>query len=119
MSVVFIVSDFITDEDLFGSQALAMLAAKHDVIAVVPQDPTEAALPAGRGYMQVRDLESGRQVAVSLSPHTRRAYADEMSSRRDALARAFYRVPMDHVFVPTDGSPVEPLLSLFAARMAR
>jgi hypothetical protein len=26
---------------------------------------------------------------------------------------------MDHVFVPTDGSPVEPLLSLFAARMAR
>ena len=119
MSVVFIVSDFITDEDLFGAQALAMLAAKHDVIAVVPQDPAEAALPAGRGYMHVRDLETGRQVAVSLSSRTRRAYAAETQKRRDALARAFYRVPMDHVFVPTDGSPVEPLLSLLAARRAR
>ena len=89
------------------------------MIAVVPQDATEAALPAGRGYMQVRDLESGRQTAVSLSPRTRRAYAVEMRERREALARAFYRVPMDHVFVPTDGSPIEPLLSLFAARMAR
>jgi len=119
MSVVVIVSDFISDEDVFGGQELAMLAAKHDVIAVVPQDPTEAGLPAGRGYLQVRDLESGRQVAVSLSRRTRRSYADQMQARRDALARAFYRVPMDHVFVPTDGSPVEPLLSLFAARMAR
>jgi len=119
MSVVFIVSDFITDEDVFAADELRMLAAKHDVIAVVPQDPTELSLPAGRGYVQVRDLESGRQVAVSLSPRTRRAYADEMAARRAALARAFYRVPMDHVFVPTTGSPVEPLLELFARRMAR
>jgi hypothetical protein len=113
------VSDFITDEDLFGSQELAMLAAKHDVIAVVPMDPAEGALPSGGGYMQVRDLESGRQIAVSLSARTRRAYEAETRERRHALARAFYRVPIDHVFVPTDGSPVEPLLSLFAARMAR
>jgi len=119
MSVVFIVSDFISDEDLFGAHELAMLAAKHDVIAVVLQDPTEAALPAGHGYMQVSDLESGRHVAVSLSARTRRAYAEQVHARRDALARALYRAQMDHVFVPTDGSPVEPLLSMFAARMAR
>ena len=119
MSVVFIVSDFISDEDLFGAHELAMLAAKHDVIAVIPQDPTEAVLPAGHGYIQVRDLESGRQVAVSLSARTRRAYAEQMHMRRDALARALYRAQIDHVFVPTDGSPVEPLLSMFAARMAR
>ena len=119
MSVVFIVSDFITDEDLFGSQELAMLAAKHDVIAVVPQDPSEVALPEGRGYIHMRDVESGRHVAVTLSPRTRRAYAAEMRARRDELSHAFYRVSMDHVFVPTDGSPVEPLLMLFARRMAQ
>jgi uncharacterized protein (DUF58 family) len=119
MSVVFVVSDFLTEEDLFGSQELAMLAAKHDVIAVVPEDATEAALPAGRGYLRVRDLESGRQAAVSLSPRTRRLYADEMRARRDALVRAFYRLQVDPVFVPTAGSPVEPLLSLFAARTLR
>jgi uncharacterized protein (DUF58 family) len=119
MSVVFIVSDFITDEDLFGTPELSMLAARHDVIAVVPVDPLETALPEGRGYVRVRDVESGREAAVALSPRTRRAYAGEMRARREALARAFYRVPMDHVFVPADRSPIEPLLTLFAARMAR
>jgi uncharacterized protein (DUF58 family) len=119
MSVVFIVSDFITGEDLSGSAELAMLAARHDVIAVVPLDPSEDALPEGRGSMRVRDLESGRETAVALSPRTRRAYAVEMRAWREALARAFYRMSIDHVFVPTGRSPVEPLLSLFAARMAR
>ena len=119
MSVVIIVSDFMTDEDLFGGAELGMLAAKHDTIAVVPLDPAEDALPQGRGYMQVRDTETGRDAAVALSPRTRREYAAEMRARREALATAFHRVPMDHVFVPTDGNPVEPLMSLFAARMAR
>jgi len=53
------------------------------------------------------------------SSRTRQAYAGQTDARREALARAFYRVPMAHVFVPTDGSPVEPVLSLFAARTAR
>ena len=119
LSVVFIVSDFITDEDLFGTQDLAMLAARHDVIAVVPEDPAETALPAGRGYMRVRDLESGRQVAVSLAPGARERYADAMRARRDALSRAFYRASIDHAFVSTNESPVEPLLALFARRMAQ
>lgn len=119
MSVVFIVSDFITDDDPFGSQELAMLAARHDVIAVVPEDPSERALPVGRGYLNVRDVESGRQVAVSLGPRTRRLYEAEANERRGALAHAFYRVPMDYVFVPTDRSPVEPLLELFARRMGQ
>jgi hypothetical protein len=47
----------------------------------------------------------------------RRAYAEAALERRAALTRAFYHVPMDHVFVPTDQSPVEPVLSLFAKRM--
>ena len=104
---------------LFGGAELGMLAAKHDAIAVVPLDPAEDALPEGRGYMRVRDTETGRDAAVALSPRTRREYAAEMRARREALATAFHRVPMDHVFVPTDGNPVEPLMSLFAARMAR
>ena len=118
MSVVFIVSDFMTDDDVLGSKDLALLAARHDVIAVVPEDPSETALPAGRGYLRLKDLESGRQVSIALSERNRTRYAGEVGQRREALSRAFYRVPMDHVFVPTDRSPVEPLLSLFAKRVA-
>ena len=118
MSVVFIVSDFMTDDDVLGSKDLALLAARHDVIAVVPEDPSETALPAGRGYLRLKDLESGRQVSIALNERNRTRYAEEVGRRREALSRAFYRVPMDHVFVPTDRSPVEPLLSLFAKRVA-
>ena len=118
-SVVFLVSDFISDEDLFASRDLALLSARHDVIAVVPEDPAETTLPAGRGYLHVRDLESGRDVAVALGARSRRAYAADARRRRDELARAFYRASIDHVFVPTDASPVEPLLELFARRVRR
>ena len=117
MSVVFLVSDFMTDDDVLGSQELAILAARHDVIAVVPEDRSELSLPRGRGYLRVRDLESAREVAVGLSDRARRQFADEARLRREDLTRAFYRVPMDSVFVPTDRSPIEPVLSLFAKRM--
>lgn len=119
MSVIFLVSDFMTDEDLFASKELAMLADRHDVIAVVPEDPAELALPAGSGYVRVRDVETGREVSVALSNRTRREYAEEVRRRRAELVRAFYRVAIDHVFVPTDRSPVEPVLSLFARRAIR
>ena len=118
MSVIFIVSDFVTNDDVLNSPELAQLAAKHDVIAVVPEDRAETELPRGGGYVHMRDLESGKRVTVGLGRHARGAFAAAIAERREALARAFYRVPMDHVFVPTEGSPVLPVLSLFARRKA-
>ena len=118
MSVVFIVSDFVTDDDVLESSELAQLAAHHDVIAVVPEDRAEASLPPGGGYVHLRDLESGRRLSVGLGNGARAGFVAAVRARREALARAFYRVPMDHVFVPTDVSPVLPVLSLFARRKA-
>ena len=116
MSVVFIVSDFVTDDDVLASPELAQLATKHDLIAVVPEDRAETELPAGSGYVHMRDVESGRRISVGLGRQARAGYAAAIAKRREDLARAFYRVPMDHVFVPTQGSPVLPVLSLFARR---
>jgi hypothetical protein len=118
MSLIFIVSDFVTSDDVLNSPELAHLAHKHDVVAVVPEDRAETELPAGGGYLHMRDIESGRRVSVGLGRQARARYAGAIRERRDALARAFYRVPMDHVFVPTTGSPVLPVLSLFARRKA-
>ena len=118
MSVVFIVSDFVTDDAVLESSELAQLAAKHDVIAVVPEDPTERALPPGGGYVQVRDVETGRRAIVGLGTNGRARFEADTRGRGERLARAFYRVPIDHVFVRTDQSPVLPVLSLFARRMS-
>lgn len=117
MTVVFLVSDFMTDDDVFGSSDLSVLAAHHDVIAVVPEDPAESSLPAGLGYLRQRDLESGRVTTVGMGRRARRAFSDRARQRRETLTQAFYRVPMDHVFVRTDESPVEQLMMLFATRV--
>jgi uncharacterized protein (DUF58 family) len=116
VSMVFFVSDFITDDEALASRDLSELATRHDVIAIVPQDPTELTLPAGGGYVRLRDLETGRRVSVGLGSGARAAFETATAERRNELVKAFYRVPMDHVFVPTDKSPVLPVLSLFARR---
>ncbi|PYR94483.1 MAG: hypothetical protein DMF84_04815 [Acidobacteria bacterium] len=116
MTIIFFVSDFVTDDNVLESGELAQLAVRHDLIAVVPEDATEARLPGGGGYLRVRDLETGKRATIGLGRAARAKYAQAMGRRREELARAFYRVPMDHVFVPTNEGPVLPVLSLFAAR---
>lgn len=117
VTVVFLVSDFMTADDVFEASDLPVLAARHDVIAVVPEEPSEWELPSGLGYLRLRDLESGLAATVGLSRRAREAYRERARQRRENLTRAFYGVPMDHVFVRTDQSPVEQMLSLFATRV--
>jgi uncharacterized protein (DUF58 family) len=116
MSMVYLVSDFITDEDVFGSSELRALAARHDVIAVIPEDPAELTLPRGHGTIRLQDPETGRAVPVALNARTRLAYAEAVAARRAALIDACYAAAIDHVFVPTGGPVMEPLLELFARR---
>jgi uncharacterized protein (DUF58 family) len=115
-SIVFLISDFMNDEPLSGANDLKALAAVHDVIGVVVEDPAESALPPGRSAIRFRDLESGAGVRIGLSPQVRRQYAELMQRRREELADAFYGVPMDHLFVRADRGAIEPLMRLFAAR---
>lgn len=116
-TLVFLVSDFMTDEDVFDGGDLSVLAARHDVIAVIPEDPAESSLPSGRGYIRLQDLESGRRRTVGLSPGVREAYGERVRQHRDSLVKGFYRAPMDYVFVRTDRNPVEQLMSLLASRL--
>jgi uncharacterized protein (DUF58 family) len=116
MTVVCLVSDFITEDDVFSSRALRMLASHHDVVAIVPEDPGETALPAGRGTIRLRDPESGRTLAVKLDTRNRNAYRQVVAARRQAIVDACYRVPIDCTFVPTDQPVMEPVLNLFARR---
>jgi uncharacterized protein (DUF58 family) len=117
MSIVAIVSDFVTDENVFESAELRMLAARHDVIAVVIDDPADTALPPGRGFIRVRDVETGARMVVALDDRTRRAYAGTIARRRRAIADACYRLGVDFVFVRTDApAMVEPVIELFARR---
>jgi uncharacterized protein (DUF58 family) len=115
-SLVCLVSDFLTPEDLSAASDVKMLAARHDVVSVVVEDPAEASLPEGSGTIRVRDMESGRPTRLALSDTVRRRYRESAADRRTSLAKAFYRIPVDPVFVQSDKSAVEPLLQLFMSR---
>ena len=71
---------------LSGKELSAL--AQHMVDA---EDPAEAELPPGGGFVRLRDLESGRDVAVALTAGSRRRYAEAARRRREDLTRAFYR----------------------------
>lgn len=115
-SMVCVVSDFNTPEDFGGGRELKMVAAHHDLVGVVVEDPAEQSLPSGHGALRVRDMESGRLLTVGLSDGLRQRYRAATIARRRTLTEDFYKIPMDPVFVRSDENVVEPLLRLFMSR---
>lgn len=114
--VVFLISDFLTAENLADSRELKILAARHDIIAVVIEDALELELPGGNTAVELKDIETGRRKRIGLGASQRQRYAEAMQQRRQQLVDAFYHVPMDYVFVRSDQRAVESLLNLFAVR---
>ena len=81
-TVTFILSDFMADNYAIP---LSTAARRHDITAVVIDDPHEYALP-DVGWLAVADSESGRESVVNTSdPVVRQAYAQA------AEQRALYR----------------------------
>lgn len=130
-SVIFLVSDFLTDESLPHIPELRLLTARHDVVGVVIQDASELSLFRAGGEVRVKDPESGLLRRLALTRRTRRRYVLSMEERRQRLTDAFYAAGMDHAFLidrpvidgSTDGEPgagpsivLEPLIELFSAR---
>ena len=116
MSVIAIVSDFLTGESVFDSADFRMLAAQHDVIGVVIEDPVDTTLPPGAGFVRVRDVETGSGSVIALNERTRRTYAAAVAGRRRAITDACHRLGVDVTFVSTDRAAMEPLIELFARR---
>jgi uncharacterized protein (DUF58 family) len=115
-TLVVLISDFQTDEELTAIPELVMLASRHDVLAVVLEDPAEARLPDGPGLVRLRDPESKAEITVGLNTAVRTRFASAVKQRHLELQQSFYRSGVDHVFVNSQGDVVEPLLRVFDRR---
>jgi len=115
-TLVVIVSDFLVREDLGSLPELGHLAAHHDVVAVVLSDRTESRLPAGSGFVRVRDLESGRGQFVRLNDTVRHRYAAAVDGQRADVGRSCDRLGIESVFVDANDDPVPPLAGIFERR---
>jgi uncharacterized protein (DUF58 family) len=119
MSIVFLLSDFITDPEspaLADLPDLKVLAQKHDVVPVIFGDQIERYLPAGRGLLRFRSAETGKEMLLSLSSGQRRRYDTLVANRKDDLQSLFYSLGMECLFLQVEESYMDPLMMLFERR---
>ena len=115
-NVVFVVSDFL---DMDFEAPLRALGHKHDLIALILNDPREAELPSV-GLVALEDAESGRVGYLDTSdPAVRERLSRSARERRAQRLRAFSRMGVDRVELSTDRPYVPALLGLFNARSRR
>ncbi len=115
-SVAFVISDFYARG---FERALALVAAKHDVIPVMLVDPRDETLP-DVGIATFEDFETGETVVVDTGDkRVREYYQKAMRKVRTERSSLFRKLALDECVVRTDQSFVEPLRQLFARRAKR
>lgn len=119
MSIVFLLSDFITDPDkpsLAELPDLKVLAQKHDVVPIIFGDTIERQLPTGRGLLRFRSAESGQEMLLSLSSAQRQRFDHFVTNRKDELQDLFYSLGMQCLFLQVEESFMDPIMTLFERR---
>ena len=115
-SIVFVVSDFVTPSI---ERPLKVLSQRHDLVAVVLDDPGERVLP-DLGVVRLVDTETGGLVEINTSAHVvRERYERAIASERAARTHLLRRLAIDEVLVRTERGYAEPLLRFFNTRETR
>ncbi len=115
-AIVFIISDFVTPS---VERHLRLLSQRHDIVAVVLDDPGERALP-DLGVTRLVDAETGRLIEIDTSDTGVRArYGAAIESERVARQQLLRRLAIDEVVVRTESGWAEPLLRFFNTREIR
>jgi uncharacterized protein (DUF58 family) len=116
-STIFVVSDFISEPG--WERALAMLAQRHEVVAVRVVDPLELALP-DLGLITMRDVETGEQILVDTHDAGFRKRFSRIAAQREAeLREAFVKAGVDALELSPDGDLVEAVIRFVELRRRR
>jgi uncharacterized protein (DUF58 family) len=122
-AVVVLLSDFRGDSperDPGARAALAALAGRHDVVALVVQDPRDEEIPSV-GSVRLADPERpGRTLVLNTSSaRARGAYRRAALRRRRSLERALRGAGCDLAWLRTDRDPLRELARFFRERARR
>jgi uncharacterized protein (DUF58 family) len=115
-ALVFVISDWVTAPI---DRPLKYLSQRHDLVAVVLDDPGERALP-NLGVARLVDPETGKFVEIDTGALSVRArYGGELDNERAARQQLLRRLAIDEVLVRTEKGYAEPLLRFFNTRETR
>ena len=114
-SVVFLVSDFLSDG---WERALKVTAQRHDLVPVVVRAPAEELMPEV-GLVAFEDLETGEVEEFDTSGWNVLAYRRQLELEAAARDAALRRLNVETVEVRTDRPYVDALVAFFKARARR
>jgi uncharacterized protein (DUF58 family) len=116
-SMVFVVSDFISAPG--WEQPLALLARRHEVVAVKLYDPVEMEMP-DLGLLVIQDAETGEQLFVDTHDRGfRRRFAAAAKLRETSLRSALSRAGVDALEVSTEDDLLDAILRFADLRKLR
>jgi uncharacterized protein (DUF58 family) len=116
-SLMFVVSDFISAPG--WEKPLALLARRHEVMAVRLHDPLEAELP-DLGLLVMQDSETGEQVFVDTHDRGFRRRFAEGAARREAAVRGALRgAGVDALELSTEDDFVDAMVRFAGMRKRR
>lgn len=84
-SLVFLLSDFLTDDTDDLVQAIELIRRQHDLRSLWLVDPREQELPVTNAIMRTRDLETGDYVTLRLSRRNCRRLAQAAQAYQERL----------------------------------
>jgi uncharacterized protein (DUF58 family) len=106
-ALVFVVSDFIAQPG--WEKPLAMLAQRHDIVAIRLYDPLEMALP-DLGLLTIEDAETAEQLLVDTHDAIFRSrFAAEVTRREESLHDAFAYAGVDVLELSTEDDVADAL----------
>jgi uncharacterized protein (DUF58 family) len=115
-SIVVVLSDFLAEG---WEKPLRRLAARHEVVAIVVNDPRERDLPES-GWIELADAETGRRVLVDTGDRAVRDRVRTLAEkRREERARMLAAAGVDTVLLTTGTDYAIPLRRAFALRARR
>jgi uncharacterized protein (DUF58 family) len=115
-SIIFVFSDF---QDQSFAQSLRTISKKHDVVAVIVQDPIEKTIPS-MGLVDLHDAETGDVFTVdSSSPSFRKAYSEFITKQSDDREREMRQAGVDRIDVVSGSDFVDPLVAYFRKKGSR
>ncbi len=115
-AIVFLISDFLEET---GEKALRITNKRHDLIALILQDPGEKEMPRV-GWMEMEDPETGEMLIYNTRlKEVRQKFSLLNKNREEKWEKFFQQASLDHVWLINSESYVRPLIRFFRMRARR
>ncbi len=115
-SVVFLVSDFISEE---YEKDLQIANKRHDMVAITLTDPREIELP-DVGFIEFEDAETGEIFLLdSNNAGIRSSFSEQADLKKQEREKLFKSMNIDYIDIYTHQPYIEPLMRFFRLRAKR